>query len=157
MISSRSLVSSPITATIAGRALGRDDFFETGQVFGQSAPVSIPLQGLRLEWVDCLVLGMDRCNRRLDVLQRQLILVRIGLLRFGAEHCPLEVCHQLFQLDDPLLLALNHCVTLSQSRITIGHALLRGPQKRLQGRNIRGQIGGEDIGEQALMRGLDAA
>lgn len=136
----------PITATIACRTLGRDNFFDTGQVFGQRAPVSVPLSGLRLGRINRLVFRMHCCNCRLDVLQRQLILVWIRLLRLGAEHRALEVCHQLFQPDDPLLLALYHCVTLSQSRITLGCALFCGPQKRLQGRDICGKIGGEAHG-----------
>ncbi len=52
-----------------------------------------------------LILGMDDSHGRLQVFQRQVELVRIGLLGFASEGCLLERCEQLLKPLDPLILA----------------------------------------------------
>ena len=52
-----------------------------------------------------LILGMDHGHGRFQVFQRQIELVRVGLLGFASEGCLLECCDQLLKPLDPLILA----------------------------------------------------
>lgn len=73
-------------------------------------------------------LGMDHCYGRFQILQRQLELVRVALLRPPPKGRLLEGRGQLFQPFDPLVLALV--------------ARVRGDQHRLQRSNFFKQISG---------------
>ncbi len=74
------------------------------------------------------VLGVDGRDGRFQIFQRQLELVRIALFRSAPEGRLLERGNQLFQLGDPLVLALI--------------AQRRSDQHRLEGGNIVGEFGG---------------
>ena len=75
---------------------------------------------------------MDRCDCRLEVLERQFELLRIALLGLVAEGRLPERGHQLFQVLDAVVLALV--------------ARLCGDQHRLQSGNIVRKIGGVQHG-----------
>lgn len=73
-------------------------------------------------------LGVDGRDGRFQILQRQLELVRIALFRPATEGRLPERGNQLFQLGDPLVLAL-----ITQRR---------GDKHRLEGSNVVGKFGG---------------
>jgi len=111
----------------AGQAVRLDDLFDARQVLGQRSTIGGTRFGGALGGpILGILFGMDHRHGRFEVLQRQLELVRIALLRFPAEDRLLEGRDQLFQPFDPLVLALV--------------ARVRGDQHRLQRGNFFKQI-----------------
>ena len=69
------------TTTAADQCLRLDHLFDARQMLRQGTTVGIPGLGrARFGRINRLIFGMDRSNRRLDIFQRQFILLGIGLL-----------------------------------------------------------------------------
>lgn len=127
----------------AGQALGFDHLLDARQVVGQRPAIDRPGPGAPLGSGGIgFFVRMDRSDCRLQILQRQLKLVRVDLLRLAPEGDLLEGGDQLLQPLDPLILAQI--------------ARRRGGQHRLQGVDVIGQIGdtrhGADLSDQPRFR-----
>jgi len=82
-----------------------------------------------------LILGMDHGHSRLQVFQRKVELVRIGLLGFASEGCLLG-CDELLKPFDPLILT-GDMLFLNDYRDFLRHLrCLCRDQNRLEGGNI---------------------
>ncbi len=89
----------PLAATVAQRGLGFDHFFDARQMSGQRSAVGLAgRRGPRRcdQWIG-LTFGLDLGNRGLDILQRQLELIRIDLLGLAPEQRLFEGRDQGFQ------------------------------------------------------------
>lgn len=131
------------TAAAADQAFWLNHLFDTRKMFWKGAAIDRPwLGGPVASRSVRLVLGMDRGHRRLQVLQRQVELLGIGLLRFASEGCLLEGRDELLKPFDPLILA-GDMLVLTCYRDVLGRlACLGCDQHRLQRSNIIGKIGG---------------
>ncbi len=116
-------------ATGAVQAVRLDDLFDARQVLWQRSTIcSTRLGGALGGPILGILFGMDHRHGGFQILQRQLELVRIALLRLAAKDRLLEGSDQLFQPCDALVLALV--------------ARVRGDQHRLQRSNFFKQISG---------------
>jgi len=116
-------------ATATDEAFGFDDLLDPRQMPGNrttigAAPPGRSARGAILGFF----LGVDGRDGRFQILQRQLELVWIALFRSAPEGRLLERGNQLFQLGDPLVLALTAC--------------LRSDKHRLERGNVVGEFGG---------------
>jgi len=132
------ILANAMQATAAGadQTFRLDHLFDTGEMLWKGAAIDRawlgnPVPGRNV----CLILGMNGRNGRLQVFQRKIELLGIGLLGFASEGCLLEGRHQLLKPFDPLVLASNLGVFACLP-------CLDCDQHRLQGGNIIGKIGG---------------
>ena len=82
---------------------------------------------------------MDNSHGRLNVLQREMILIWVTLLGLRAVERAFEVGQQLFQPNDAVFLALNDAILVS-------HLRLRGQNNSLERIDIIRKIGRESHG-----------
>ena len=97
----------------AASDIGRNNLFDAREVLGQdTAPFGWLCRACRLGRINRFILGMHDGYGRLNVFQREVILVRMPLLGLRAVKGALEVGEQLLKANDATFLALDDPVLL---------------------------------------------
>lgn len=102
---------------------------------------------MRLGRANRLIFGVNHRHGRLDVLQREMILIRVALLELCTIERTLEVDQQPLKQDDVVFLAFDDCIAICKALVLCAKLLARCNQSIALSASISsGRSAGKDMG-----------